>query len=88
MPASPLCKPSDSELSSVFRLSTTTPEHLRADLHGIRATLEANSKTRQLDDARGQLASGLMVNKGQTWDLSLRVTSAGASLSYKLDRWD
>lgn len=67
------------------------PETLRADLHGVRATIEAHSQSRKLQPVDGQLASGLMFGKGsdQYWrEVQIRVTSRGHTAGYRLDRWD
>ncbi|HYO70333.1 MAG TPA: hypothetical protein VEU33_30065 [Archangium sp.] len=67
------------------------PEHLRSDLHGVRATIEAFSRSRQLVVPEGEpLASGLMVvpSADASWDVELRVTNKGSVATYKLDRWD
>ncbi len=68
------------------------PEHVRGDLHGIRATIEAFSRSRKLAVPEGEpLASGLMLTPSAnptSWNLMLRVTSQGAVATYTLDRWD
>lgn len=65
------------------------PETLRSELHGVRATLEAHSKSRSLQPVEGQLASGMMFGGGSAWDdLTLRVTTADSIATYRLDRWD
>ena len=61
-----------------------------SDLHGVRATVEAFSRSRRLEIPKGEpLASGLMFtpNAGTSWEV-LRVTSQGAVATYTLDRWD
>ncbi|RKH63774.1 hypothetical protein [Corallococcus llansteffanensis] len=68
------------------------PEFLRSDLHGIRATVEAFSRSRKLEVPEGEpLASGLMLTppaNPSSWGVVLRVTSKGAVATYTLDRWD
>jgi hypothetical protein len=67
------------------------PEFIRSDLHGVRATIEAFSKSRQLAVPEGEpLASGLMVVPAEnaSWDVVLRVTSKDSVATYTLDRWD
>lgn len=67
------------------------PETLRNELHGVRATLEAHSRSRKLQPVEGQLASGILLGKGseQGWGMpQFRVTNAGATTVYRLDRWD
>jgi hypothetical protein len=66
------------------------PEFLRGDLHGVRATIEAFSRSGKLEVPEGApLASGMMFTPtNATWDVTLRVTSRGAVGTYTLDRWD
>jgi hypothetical protein len=67
------------------------PEILRSELHGVRATIEAFSRSRKLAVPEGQpLASGLMFTPSTkpSWDLRLRVTRKRAIATYTLDRWD
>jgi hypothetical protein len=67
------------------------PECLRGELHGVRATLEAFSRSRKLDARAGeQLASGIMCtpSSDSTWNLTLQVTNKGSVATYTLDRWD
>ena len=65
------------------------PQILRSELHGIRETIEAYSNSRAMGvPAANQLACGLRAQKGLSWGITLRVTSQGRQLSYKLDRWD
>lgn len=60
------------------------PEILKSDFHGIRATIEAYSRNATLEGFEDATANGLMLQKGQNWNVSLRVDG----LEYKLDRWD
>jgi len=66
------------------------PETLRSELHGVRATIEAHSRSRKIEGAEEASACGLAIHAGGgAWDCSLRVADrAGAKLVYKLDRWD
>ncbi len=64
------------------------PEILKSELHGIRSVVEAYSRREQLQGAEQASAAGVMLQKGSSWDARLRVTSAGQTLEYKLDRWD
>ena len=65
------------------------PEILKAEYHGIRAGMEAYSRSREIK-VTGDPACGLAFQKsgGGSWDGLLRVTSKGARVIYKLDRWD
>lgn len=60
------------------------PEILKADFHGIRATIEAYSRNAEIEGFEDATANGLMLQKGQNWNIALRVDG----LDYKLDRWD
>lgn len=67
------------------------PETLRSDLHHVRSTIEAHSRSGKLEDVEGALASGLMFGKGEgkLWaDARVRVTTRGRAMVYQLDRWD
>lgn len=67
------------------------PEDLRSELHGIRATIEAHSKSRVLSPVDGPLASGMTFYRGgdSSWrDAKLRVRRPGSTAVYRLDRWD
>lgn len=66
------------------------PETLRAELHAVRATIEAHSKAGVLrGDENEPTVTGLDVRKGQrTFGYRLRVTSAGHQAEYTIDRWD
>lgn len=69
------------------------PECLRSELHGVRATIEAFSRSRKLEARDGEpLASGIMFTPSgsddSTWNLMLQVTNKGGVATYTLDRWD
>jgi hypothetical protein len=65
------------------------PSLLRNELHAVRATIEAFSKSRQLEPPEGEgHAAGLMLEKGQNWDVLLRVDDGETVQTYRLDRWD
>lgn len=64
------------------------PEILKAELHGVRATIEAFSKSAEIEGIAEGTACGIMADSGQTWSILLRVTSNGRPVQYKLDRWD
>ena len=64
------------------------PETLRSELHAVRATVEAFSKSSKLIGAEEASANGLLLSKGLTWNAQLRVTCSGSQQTYRLDRWD
>jgi len=65
------------------------PEILKAEFHGIRSVLEAYSRGASIEGMHEPHVVGLMVNKGErSWDVLMRVWSAGRNLTYRLDRWD
>lgn len=64
------------------------PELLRAELHEVRATIEADARVRNIAEKDASSACGIGLRKGQEWGSVFRVTSATGRASYKLDRWD
>lgn len=64
------------------------PETLRSDLHGIRAVVEAYSKTRQLEGGDEASANGLIVGQKGARPHRIRVTDAVGTACYRIDRWD
>lgn len=66
------------------------PETLRSEFHGIRATLEAyaNNATIAGKDEATACGIGLSRAGSGTWDHLFRVTAKGATVTYRLDRWD
>lgn len=65
------------------------PETLRSDLREIRSTIEAFSLAGKLDPApNGASACGFMLRKGLDWACRVKVTRAGNTYEYLLDRWD
>lgn len=66
------------------------PETLRAEYHAIKSVIEAHSTRDVVQPApAGQLAQGLVLDKGRAWDRALlRVTTKGKTALYRLDRWD
>lgn len=62
------------------------PELLRSELHGVRAVVEAYSKSRKIEGAEDGSANGLLV--GQDGDHRIRVESAIGTACYRIDRWD
>lgn len=66
------------------------PEHVRGDLHGVRATIEAHSRRTLLADHGTFMdaAIGYDLRKGSKEAASLRVQTGNVWQVYKLDRWD
>jgi hypothetical protein len=64
------------------------PEILKAELHGVRATIEAFSRGAKLGGREEASACGLML-AGDQWSARLRVTDAsGDRRTYEIDRRD
>jgi hypothetical protein len=63
------------------------PETLRDDLRAIRSTIEAFSKAGSITGAEDASACGYGIGRGQC-GIRLRVTVAGRSSEYRIDRWD
>lgn len=64
------------------------PECLKSDLHPIRATIEAFSRSGTIEGMAEGTANGLMLGKGGRWGARVKVTKGGVSQEYLLDRWD
>lgn len=64
------------------------PECLRSELHGIRSTIEAFSRAGRLEGRDEASACGLKLEKGQAWNVTVRVTNKAGRAVFKLDRWD
>jgi hypothetical protein len=65
------------------------PECLLSDYHPIKSVIEKFSNTDMVGAApEGQLAQGLILDKGHPWNTLLRITSKGKTALYRLDRWD
>lgn len=63
------------------------PETLKDDLHGVRSTIEAYSKTAAIARPEGQLACGVGIAKGAA-NCLLRTSAGGVWSTYQIDRWD
>ncbi|MCU0684318.1 MAG: hypothetical protein MUF34_19100 [Polyangiaceae bacterium] len=63
-------------------------ETLRSELHSVRATLEAFNRSATIAGATEADACGLGMTDQRPWNLSLRVTTASATATYLIDRWD
>ncbi len=68
------------------------PEILKSELHGVRAVIEAHSKSGSLQGQEEASACGILIAKGpngrQTGSYRFRVTASGATQEYIIDRWD
>ncbi|MBK9944317.1 MAG: hypothetical protein IPP13_22175 [Kouleothrix sp.] len=66
------------------------PECLKAEFHGVRATIEAYSKRATIADAEQASACGLILQKSNAvaWNAHVRVAMAGSTVEYQIDRWD
>jgi hypothetical protein len=64
------------------------PEILKSEYHGIRAAMEAYSRSREIETVDTPTCGLALQKSGGPWDGVLRVTSKGARVIYKLDRWD
>lgn len=64
------------------------PETLKSELHSIRKTIEAYSKSAVLQGIGEASACGICMDNKGNCNLIFRVTSGGQQISYKLDRWD
>ena len=65
------------------------PETLKSELHGVRATIEAFSKTADLGE-RTNMASGIQfISTKDKWECRLKVVdNDGFETEYNLDRWE
>ena len=65
------------------------PECLRSELHAVRSTIEAHSKSRAVEGVDEASACGIAIQKGGSATAHVRVTLAnGTRAEYKIDRWD
>lgn len=64
------------------------PECLIQDLHGVRSTIEAYSRRAEMHGRDQASACGLDLRAGSKIGYRLRVTAAGLSTEYVVDRWD
>lgn len=64
------------------------PEILKSEFHGIRATIEAYSNSKELSGYDEASACGIRLQAGSTWSADFRVTSDLGKSVYRLDRWD
>ncbi|MBA4315590.1 MAG: hypothetical protein C0422_09745 [Alcaligenaceae bacterium] len=64
------------------------PEILKSEFHAVRSVIEAYSREATMQGADEGSAAGLMMQKGGTLNVLLRVHSGGSALEYRIDRWD
>lgn len=66
------------------------PEILKSELHQIRATVEAHSKSVPATGRAEASAAGIRIGaENSKWPaVSVRVTTASGAIEYKIDRWD
>jgi len=63
------------------------PECLKAELREVKSTIEAYSRTGQLDGYEEASACGIKFDKGQAGDVHVRVFGAsGPAVEYRIDR--
>lgn len=63
------------------------PEILKSELHSVRSTIEAYSKTQKLGNAKVP-ACGLMLQSGRNYNYVFSVKIKNTIQRYKIDRWD
>lgn len=63
------------------------PEYLKDELHGIRSTIEAYSRTAEIGGRDEASACGYDIGKGNT-NCTVRVKSDIGWTTYRIDRWD
>ena len=64
------------------------PETLKAELHSVRATIEAHSASGILEGKQEASACGILLSKQSEWKHKIRVTTRNTVAIYELDRWD
>lgn len=64
------------------------PETLKSELHEIRSTIEAYSKSAVIDGYDVSSACGIDLQYGQNWSTKFRVTTNTGTAIYNIDRWD
>jgi len=78
------------DLRSAHSGAALFPENLRAELHGIRKTIEAYSRGATIAGSEEASACGIVFSNGSgVWSRNqFRVTSKAGRTVYNLDRWD
>ena len=64
------------------------PELLKSDLHAVRATIEAYTRSAVVEGAADAEVCGPRIGGTGTVSMLVRVTSKGGRAQYKIDRWD
>lgn len=64
------------------------PSMLKSELHPIRSTIEAHSKSAKLEGTKEASACGIKLEGSGHWSTTLRVTTSTGTMEYNLDRWD
>lgn len=64
------------------------PECLKSEFHGIRSVIEAYSAAGTIEGLSEPHAAGVMMDKGRSSSVTVRVHTAGNTATYFLDRWD
>ncbi|WPC39381.1 hypothetical protein [Clostridium sp. JS66] len=64
------------------------PSMLKSELHQVRSTIEAYSKTATIEGYNEASACGIRLQYGDNWNTTFRVTTNVGTATYKLDRWD
>lgn len=64
------------------------PEMLKSELRQIRSTIEAYSKTEDVEGYNEASACGIKLEYNGNWDAVFKVTTNTGTATYKLDRWD
>jgi hypothetical protein len=66
------------------------PEILKSELHQVRSTIEAHSKSVAASGRAEASAAGIRIGaENSKWPaVAVRVTTASGTIEYKIDRWD
>lgn len=64
------------------------PEILRGELHEVRSTIEAFSRSAKMDGQEAASACGYDLRKGQQINVLVRVSNGPHMTDYRIDRWD
>ena len=64
------------------------PECLKGELHQVRATIEAYSRSATLAGWQDATACGRDIRKGRPINATVRLLKSGAWTAYHIDRWD
>jgi hypothetical protein len=72
------------------------PEILKSELHAVRSTIEAHSKSASIEGKEEGSACGLIMQSGKIGrasrndglDATIEVTTGGQRICYRIDRWD